>query len=74
MQAVHRWSRREWRSLKTNASLPARVVDDFLDNTTNVSVALCVVESAKFGGCLVMVSVCLELAGEKGMSYGVNCS
>ena len=47
-----------------NGSLPARIVNDFLDDPTNVSVPLCKVKSAKFGGCLVVVSVRLELEGE----------
>jgi len=38
----------------------ARVVNDFLDDTTYVSISLCEVESAKFGRCLVVVSVRLE--------------
>ena len=47
-----------------SGSLPARIVNDFLDDPTNVSVPLCKVKSAKFGGCLVVVSVRLELEGE----------
>ena len=49
-----------------NVGSPARIVNDFLDDTTEISVALCVVESAEFGGCLVVVSVRLELQGEGG--------
>lgn len=41
--------------------LPARIVDDFFDDTPHVAVALSVVERAKSGGRLVVVGVRLEL-------------
>ena len=40
-------------------------MNDFLDDATNVSVALGKVESAKFGRCLVVVGVRFELEGER---------
>lgn len=43
---------------------PARVVDDFLDDSANVAVALGKVEVAQTGGCFVEVGVRLELETE----------
>jgi hypothetical protein len=40
---------------------PARVVDDLLHNSTNVTVALSVIKVAQAGGGFVEMSMCLEL-------------
>lgn len=44
----------------SSADLPARVVDNLLDNTTDVSVLLGVVQVSELGRCLVQVGVALE--------------
>lgn len=51
-----------WRDRKGRGKgLPAGIMDDFFYDTPNVTIALCVVECAEFGRCLVVVGVRLEL-------------
>lgn len=54
-----------WRKRNVSSNdAPARIVDDLLHNTLNVTIALGEVESTELGRSLVVMGVGLELLGE----------